>query len=72
MTHAFTANLGGGDFDAALVADGASVTHLLVLAAFAFPVFGRSENLFTEEAVGFCLQGFVIDCFWFSYFTVRP
>ena len=72
MTHAFTADFRGGNFDAALVADGASVTHLLVLAAFAFPVFGRSENLFTEEAVGFCLQGSVIDGFRLRHFPVRP
>ena len=72
MAHAFTADLGGGDFDTALVADGASVTHLFVLAAFAFPVFGRSENLFTEEAVGFCLQGSVIDGFRLRHFPVRP
>ena len=72
MAHAFTADFRGGDFDAALVADGASVTHLLVLAAFAFPVFGRSENLFTEEAVGFCLQGSVIDGFRLCHFPVRP
>ena len=72
MAHAFTADFGGGDFDAALVADGASVTHLLVLAAFAFPVFGRSENLFTEETVGFCLQGSVIDGFRLRHFPVRP
>ena len=72
MAHAFTADFRGGDFDAALVADGASVTHLLVLAAFAFPVFGRSENLFTEETVGFCLQGSVIDGFRLRHFPVRP
>ena len=72
MAHAFTADFGRGDFDAALVADGASVTHLFVLAAFAFPVFGRSENLFTEETVGFCLQGSVIDGFRLCHFPVRP
>ncbi len=72
MAHAFTAHFGGGHFDAALVAHGASVTHLLVFAALTFPVFGRSENLFTEEAISFCFQGSVIDCFRLSHFTVRP
>ena len=72
MAHTFTADFGRGDFDAALVADGASVTHLFVLAAFAFPVFGRSENLFTEETIGFCLQGSVIDGFRLCHFPVRP
>ncbi len=72
VAHSFTAHFGACDFYAALVADGASVAHFLVLAAFAFPVLGWSENLFTEETVGFRLQGSVVDGFRLGDFAMGP
>ena len=51
MTEAFTANFGLNDFNAALFADDAAVLHALVLAAVAFVVLHRSEDLGAEQAV---------------------
>ena len=72
MPHTFTTYFGAGYFDAALIADGASVTHFLIFSAFAFPVFGRSENLFTEKTIRLRFEGSVVNGFRFCYFTVGP
>ena len=72
MPHTFTTYFGAGYFDAALVADGASVTHFLIFSAFAFPVFGRSENLFTEKTILLRFEGSVVNGFRFCYFTMGP
>ena len=49
MAHAFPADTGLGDFNAAAVADHALVADLLVLSAGALPVLGRTENAFAEQ-----------------------
>ena len=72
VAHSFTANLGARYFDTALVADGAFITHLLIFAAFAFPILCRSENFLAEETIGFSLQGSVVNRFRFRYFAVGP
>src|ERR1035438_10288825 len=56
VTHALAAHLGAGHLDAALVADDSLVPIPLVLAAVAFPVLGRTENLLAEQTVAFRLQ----------------
>ena len=72
VAHALAAHLGARHFDAALVAHRALIAHSLVLAALAFPVLGRSENLFAEEAVGLRLQGAIIDGLRLGDFAVGP
>ena len=61
VTHALAANLALCDFNAAAVADLALVADLLVLAAVALPVLGRSENALAEQAVALGLEGAVVD-----------
>src|SRR5439155_25572305 len=61
MAHAFAANAGERDLDAATIADDAAVLDALVLSARAFPVFDRPENAFAEQAAFFGLEGAVID-----------
>ena len=51
MPQALPAHIGAGHFHAAAVADHALILLALVLAALAFPVFGRAKNLFTEQPV---------------------
>ena len=55
MSHTLTADLAAGDFDSASVAYLAFVADLLILAAVALPVLGRSENLFAEKTAYFGL-----------------
>ena len=61
VAHPLPADLGLRHLDAALVADDAPVLHPLVLAAEAFPVGDRSEDLRAEEAVALRLEGPVVD-----------
>ena len=61
-----------GHFDAALVADDAAVLHALVLAAEAFPVGDRAEDLRAEETVALRLEGAVVDRLRLRDFAVRP
>jgi len=72
VAHALAANLGAGDFDAALVADDALVADALVLAAVALEVLGGAEDLLAEESVLFGLQGAVVDGLWLGDFAVGP
>ena len=72
MAEALAADLGQGDFDAALVADDAAVLHALVLAAEALPVGDGSEDAGAEEAVALGLEGAVVDGFRLGDFAVRP
>ncbi len=61
VPHPLAANLGLRHLDAALVADDAPVLHPLVLAAEAFPVGDRPEDLRAEEAVPLRLESPVVD-----------
>src|SRR5258708_11147223 len=72
VAEAFTANLGQGDFDAALVADHTAMLHALVLAAEAFPVGDRAKNLGAEQTVPLGLKGAVVDGFRLGDFAVGP
>ena len=72
VAQAFTANLGDGDFDAALVADDAAVLHALVLAAEALPVGDRAKDAGAEESVALRLEGAVVDGFRLGDFAMRP
>ena len=72
VAQALTANLGQGDFDAALVADDSAVLHALVFAAQAFPVGDGAKDAGAEESVALRLEGAVVDCFRLGHFAVRP
>ena len=72
VAHALAAHLRLRDFDAALVADDAAVLHPLVLAAEAFPVGDRAEDLRAEEAVALRFEGAVVDRLRLGDFAVRP
>ena len=61
MAHALTAHTALGHFHAAALAHDALEAHALVLAAGAFPVAGRSEDLLAEQTVLLRLQGTVVD-----------
>src|SRR4051812_16555038 len=66
------ADLGLRDFHTALVANDAAVLHPLVLAAQAFPVGDRPEDLGAEEPVAFGLEGAVVDRLRLRHLAVRP
>jgi len=53
VPHALAAHGGAGDFHAAFVADDTLVANVLVLAAVALPILGRTKDGLTEEAVFF-------------------
>ena len=72
MPHAFTTHLGQGNFHAALFTDHTAVFQTLVLAAQAFIILNRPENLGTEQSIALRLEGAVIDGFRFLDFAVRP
>ena len=72
MAHALTTNTALGDFHTAAFADDALEAHALVLAAGAFPVAGRSEDLLAEQAVFLRFQGTVVDGFRLLDLTVAP
>ena len=59
--HAVPAHPAFSDLNATALTDNAAVTHPFVFAAMAFPVFGRAENLFTEQPVHLGLESSVID-----------
>src|SRR5436305_3206796 len=61
MAHTFTADLRGGDLDAALFADDSLVFHALVLAAQAFVILDRTEDARAEQAVALGLERAVVD-----------
>src|SRR4029453_11956407 len=51
VAHALTTHLGAGDFNATTLTDDALEADALVLAAVAFPVAGRTEDLLAEKTV---------------------
>ena len=72
VTHALAAHLGLRDFDAALLADHATVLQALVLAAQALVVLDRAEDLGAEQAVAFRLEGAVVDGLGLLHLAERP
>src|SRR6185295_15981318 len=68
----FTADLGEGDLDAALLADHAAVLEALVLAAQALVVLDRAEDLGAEEAIPLRLERAVVDRLRLLHLAVRP
>src|ERR1700722_17970983 len=72
MPHPLAAHFGLDDFDAALFAYDAAMTHPLVLAAVALVVFGGTENFRAEQSVAFGLEGPVVDGLGLFHFAVRP
>src|SRR4029077_18195536 len=72
VTHALAAHLGQGHFDAAPVADDATVADALVLAAVALPVFHGAEDALAEQAVALRLEGPVIDGLGLGDLAPRP
>jgi len=72
MAHPLTPELFGDDFDPALFAGDALVTDLLVLAAMAFVVLARTEDLFAEQTTHFGLLRTIVDRFGFGDFAMAP
>ena len=72
VAHAFAADFGKCDFNAALLADDTLMFQALVFAAKTFVVLNRSENLCAEQAVAFGFERTVVNCLRLLYFTVRP
>ena len=72
MAHALSSHLALGDLDAAAVADLALVADLLIFAAVALPVLGRSENALAEQTVALGLEGAVVDGLRLFDFAVGP
>ena len=72
MSHTLAAHFGARHFHAAFFADNSLVTDPLIFSAVAFPVFGRSENLFAEKSVPFGFLRAVIDRLGLGNFAVRP
>jgi hypothetical protein len=69
MAHPFTPDFRLNNFDAALLADHATVTHALVFAAITFVIFGRTEDLGAKQTIALRLEGPVIDSF--RFFSLR-
>ena len=67
--HAVAPHPAFGDLNTATFADDAAVPHPLVLAAMAFPILGRSEDLLAEEPVHLGLEGAVVDRFRLGHLT---
>ena len=72
VAHALAAHLGQRDFDAALLADHAAMLQALVLAAQAFVVLDRTEDLGAEQAVALRLERTVVDGLRLLDFAVGP
>jgi len=72
MRHTLAAHLRQGDFDAALFADHAAMLQALVLAAQAFVILDRAEDLGAEQAVALRLERAIVDGFRLFHFAVRP
>jgi len=63
VRHALTANLGQGDFNAALLTDNATVLQALVLTAQALVVLDWAKDLGAEQAVTLRFERTVVDGF---------
>ena len=74
MSHSFAADLFGGHFNAALVADYSlsQVVGILILTARARAVLGRPEYALAEKTAHLRLESTVVDRLWLSYLAVRP
>jgi hypothetical protein len=72
VAHALAAHLGLRDFNAAFLADHAAVLEALVLAAQAFVVLDRAEDLGAEQAVALGLEGAVVDGLGLLHFAEGP
>ena len=72
MTHAFTANLGLCNFNAALLADHATVLQTLVLSAQAFVVLDGPEDFGAKQTIALGLERAVVDSFRLLDLTERP
>src|SRR5438874_827920 len=70
MPESFAAHGFSRDFDPATIADNAFVTNALILAAKAFPIAGRSEDLLAKKAVFLRAVRTVIDRFRFRHFAM--
>ena len=66
------AHLGLGDLNAAFVANDAPVLHTLVLAAQAFPIGDRTEDLGAEQPVALRLKGAIVDRLRLRHLAVLP
>ncbi len=51
MAHALSTNFLARDFYTAPLANNPFKTNTLVLSTGAFPIFGRTEDFFTEQAI---------------------
>jgi hypothetical protein len=72
MAHALTANSRPRDFNATTIANHAAIADALVFSTEAFPVFGRTKQPFTEEAVFLRTKRPVVDGLRLGYLAVRP
>src|SRR3990167_1897546 len=72
VRHALTTNLGQRDFNAALLADHATMLQALVLTAQALVILYRAKDLGAEQAVALRLERTVVDGFRLFNFTERP
>ena len=72
MPHALAPDLGQSHFHTAFFADHTAMLEALVLAAQAFIVLHRPEDLGAEQTVAFRLEGAVIDGFRLLDFAVGP
>ena len=72
VTHTFTADLLGRYLNAAFVADLIFVAYSFIFSARAFPVLGRSKDLFAEQAVAFRTERTVVDGLGLGNLAIRP
>jgi hypothetical protein len=72
VAQALAAHLGLRHLDTAAVADHAAIADALVLAAVAFPVLDRAEDLLAELAVLLGLERAVVDRLRLGDLAVRP
>jgi hypothetical protein len=72
VAHTLTAHFGQRDFNAALLADYATMLEALVLAAQALIVLDRAKNLGTEQTVTLWLERTVVDGLGLFDFAIRP
>src|SRR5688572_24773740 len=72
MAHALATHLRERDFNAALLADHATILHALVLAAQALVVLDRAEDARAEQAVALRLEGTIVDRLRLLDLAIRP
>ena len=72
VAHALPTHFGLRDFNATLLANHTAVLETLVLAAQAFVVFDRPEDLGAKQTITLRLEGTVVDGLGLLYFAKRP